>query len=785
MKLYTNNTTLDPELLAYTGKTEKLLIEDENFDKLQIGKLNKLNLMLRKVFVPEEINEWGLVWFDDGAYVRDEALPHKEPVLFLPFNTHVWVHSEPEEGWYFIETKDGDSGFVQKKRVRTDLPDPRAFMYKIQAGETPEDIARKFNLHYQEWVSWKNFLLYLVEFNGGKGNSEKGLYTTSTSKSREDQVQSAKSREGYKIWLPSVFSYTKPITDLHSNYKERVSATEEILQLRTPVQKANKILDYLQEDKKDFAMGALRSAETTGEFIAIQDALEATMSMESFMALFDDWEQIVIASWGPLLGGDEGLNQKRADFIIDMNTRGLASFIPTIFSMYLFATMYLDDAEEVLQLLDDNNRLKSMVLDVPNVKAVVEQKGIDLDQYEGEGGTMARGAWEGLTGSFGNDEAKYYGWSYKAEWLPVEFQQALEGGRASVITSFYSNPLNYVDYILLNIPSMAVGLVQGAITGTGHLFQGEWEEAGRDLIGPAMVVLGALGARLMPRTIYGPKGPGQFVMKNYTGPASSRAAVGRLASVMQLSPRMAGQMGVLISLIGEKGVKQVAKYVNKSSKHTMFVFRNGIAGLQALHKAKGNLVTARSYLGQLPALPGAPPITPLATSVGARMLINPKKLVAVPFSTTGRVMMNPDKNLTPMPKDLAKEVAFSERIAADIGDDIVIATRSSQQAVDGMFRKSGIPLQLKQLDPTKNVPRSMVANINKAYDSAAGHQVGGGAGWKGVHVFVEAPGLTKAKALNRWKNNLSSPSTKFKADGTIDRIRVYCDDGPIDLPLTK
>src|SRR5690606_39265670 len=101
-----------------------------------------------------------------------------------------------------------------------------------------------------------------------------------------------------------------------------------------------------------------------------------------------------------------------------------------------------------------------------------------------------------------------------------------------------------------------------------------------------------------------------------------------------------------------------------------------------------------------PSRPGraaAPSTTPAAgtraasaSTIASRLGINMANLEVAPGSSTGRVFRMRGSSAP------AREVAVADLAAADVGDDVILALRD-QPAVDGFFRSSGRPIQLKRL----------------------------------------------------------------------------------------
>ncbi|WP_366934415.1 peptidoglycan-binding protein [Corallococcus exiguus] len=142
----------------------------------------------------------GRVSNGDGVNLREQ--PHLSGTFKkkLSFNTRVFVCREFSGDWYFVTLEDGNSGFVYKKYISINLPDPGAVLHRIKKNEGALAIVKQ---HYK-WsaIQWgqdeRYYANVLVEANRGPGL--RGIY-----KPTEDAAwDTTQTREGYLIWIPSV-----------------------------------------------------------------------------------------------------------------------------------------------------------------------------------------------------------------------------------------------------------------------------------------------------------------------------------------------------------------------------------------------------------------------------------------------------------------------------------------------------------------------------------------------------------------------------------------------------
>lgn len=211
-----------------------------------------------------------------------------------------------------------------------------------------------------------------------------------------------------------------------------------------------------------------------------------------------------------------------------------------------------------------------------------------------------------------------------------------------------------------------------------------------------------------------------------------------------LGAKITGRVGKVAKALGE--VTEVAKLGKR------------IAGSKAAQKLK--TVLSKSKV----AVEARGAVSKIATRLGIDMKsLTPARGSKRVFQATGAKA------------PAAHEVALAERIAAEVGEDVVLARLPNQPAVDGFLKATGKPLQLKSV--TSSSPSKIVARANEAFQSASKH------GWSGVQVYVEAPNLKKADILARWGASGAVPAPKAGMKGVLERIRVFASDGNFDIPL--
>ncbi|MEJ3745004.1 SH3 domain-containing protein [Actinomycetes bacterium KLBMP 9797] len=187
-------------------------------------------------------------------------------------------------------------------------------------------------------------------------------------------------------------------------------------------------------------------------------------------------------------------------------------------------------------------------------------------------------------------------------------------------------------------------------------------------------------------------------------------------------------------------------------------------------EAKG---TADQTPDQPETAPGQPrPVadSPATVAVAKRLGIDLANLEPAPNSTSGRVFRPQGSGGHGAP-----EIRMADKLAAESGSDIVLPKQNNQAGIDGFYRDTGQPVQLKELPSAQ--PSKVVRRANDAFESARDH------GWSNVDLQISAPNMTQAQVLARWNAANATPAVKPMPGGHIHRIQVRCSDGVLHLPV--
>jgi hypothetical protein len=119
----------------------------------------------------------------------------------LKLNDKVFVRTELPDSWYSVVTDDRQEGYIWKKNVFLNPPEPKAKLYQVESGRTAYLIARDhFSKNIADDADLRFFVNALVYVNAGEGNPQKGIYRET------DDIgdwEKTKTTAGKYIWIPS------------------------------------------------------------------------------------------------------------------------------------------------------------------------------------------------------------------------------------------------------------------------------------------------------------------------------------------------------------------------------------------------------------------------------------------------------------------------------------------------------------------------------------------------------------------------------------------------------
>ncbi|MCX7748001.1 MAG: DUF4157 domain-containing protein [Clostridia bacterium] len=375
--------------------------------------------------------------------------------------------------------------------------------------------------------------------------------------------------------------------------------------LTTVEDKAAWIQKAMVENKSGTSHAILKvfkSSSTMFEFFALQELLD----MEKIIDFMSVNDAAMLGTIGPVFAGGEKLNKKRAQYIISA-VHMYGPDLGQVFILYIFNTMYPDDMKAVLKILASEKKMKQTILGMKYVVKVIEDQGVKVSDYpdrEWEGNDVLKGlkrfAEDGLNSSPGARNANFAVYQNDYEMLDEGYRKMADHVFMGATLGQLSTPggaaFAVFDNVSFGISSGVIGLGASLYSGTKNLAQGEVEQAVYELTGPALVVLSIVGPKIFGKgkDIKGPKGVGEFVMQEYTGPLAKDAA--RLNALLELNPNIKLNPAILLSYLKPEWAEAAAKYIKKDPQAMMLIYKEGIPAVEALYKAKGNLAKAAEIL---------------------------------------------------------------------------------------------------------------------------------------------------------------------------------------------
>jgi Domain of unknown function (DUF4157) len=316
---------------------------------------------------------------------------------------------------------------------------------------------------------------------------------------------------------------------------------------------------------------------STAEFIDIQSQL----NMSELLDELNDFEAVRMGTLGPVQGEVRNrLNRTRAGYLARM-TRDRQPEQGQVVALWMFGSMYGDDIQDVLTLLGADQSLRDTVDQMPDVLALFKQRGIDRNKFHDrhwKASDLASGPFNVAKSFLGSSEAAKSSRGQEYLFSDLELPEVYQKGMRETMNAQFERaltPRNLVlgelDYLAFNIPSSAVGLVSGTISGIEDVSQGYVRSGTEKLTGSAIFVVSvALGVRAF-------KGA-------------------RTAAMLDMTPEGQAALVRLRGSIGQAGIDRVAKYVQANSEAAFLVREQGVAGIEALEKAGGDVAKARAAL---------------------------------------------------------------------------------------------------------------------------------------------------------------------------------------------
>ena len=208
----------------------------------------------------------------------------------------------------------------------------------------------------------------------------------------------------------------------------------------------------------------------------------------------------------------------------------------------------------------------------------------------------------------------------------------------------------------------------------------------------------------------------------------------------------------------------------------------GLLMRQSAHKSAGDRRVALLLRTPTDQPPSDRPGSPATQTIAERLGVDLNDL-DVPRGSDGHSLKPKGAKNPP-----AREVQLADKLAAEAQDTFVFVKSRNEPGIDGFLKASQRSLQLKSLSGS-TVEAQTRGVINHANDAYANAQK---AGWAGVHLEMEVPEATRAQVQSAWTRAMPgapAATTRYQArlhpmaGGHIDRIRVHCHDGVIELRI--
>jgi len=134
---------------------------------------------------------------------RDKDLGAEGYRSFLKINERLFVLRK-YEGWYFITTQDGISGWVESQALAFNPPEPKAEIYEVRAGDSLWSIAKKkYNLSDETNKRLYINAIIFANYKANRGGNIRATKIPGTWELKDPYHYNPHLIEGTGIWLPS------------------------------------------------------------------------------------------------------------------------------------------------------------------------------------------------------------------------------------------------------------------------------------------------------------------------------------------------------------------------------------------------------------------------------------------------------------------------------------------------------------------------------------------------------------------------------------------------------
>ncbi|MFP2929015.1 hypothetical protein ACLESO_28210 [Pyxidicoccus sp. 3LG] len=322
-------------------------------------------------------------------------------------------------------------------------------------------------------------------------------------------------------------------------------------------------------------------------------ALQREVDMPRLVEALSEWNAVRLGALGPLEAEAASiLLEKRAAFLATaVEKHGMAK--AEVLALFVLHTAHDDEVRRLLGLLAEEKLLKRTLGAMEVVREELKQRGLaltDFPERDFRAGDLARGLGRAaedvatsipLVAGIRSVEA-----SALPSRLPPPYRAAYqEVEKAQYLGAFAPDnvALASFDHLTFGVPLGFYHLAAGTARGGASLARGEYEEATRQLAPAALMVglyAGGKGARAFREA------------------GLSRREGARLQAVVPREEALKAVLERLEAQVGERGVGELARYLQQSREAALLAAEWGETGALALHEARGNPIRAQATLAE-------------------------------------------------------------------------------------------------------------------------------------------------------------------------------------------
>jgi hypothetical protein len=327
-------------------------------------------------------------------------------------------------------------------------------------------------------------------------------------------------------------------------------------------------------------------------------ALQRRVDMARLVRTLDDWSAVRLGALGPVLPAASGiLNHKRASFLVTATQEyGVAQ--AEVFALFVINTSFDKDLEKVLRLLSGDKRVGQTLGQMAAARELLRQRGLYLADYpdrperflEDGGRGALEGAGELLSSTPMFQTGPMFGYVARKQQLPPPYRRALDEVESALAKKALEPGnvlLGVLDEMTFGAPLGFYYLLAGLGHGASSAFQGEYEQAARELTPVALVGALYAGGKGLSARSKARGAPG-------TSTGTARALQGlqlRLEELKATAERLRRQLG-------SEGLQELARYLRADPEAALLVAEGGEAGAAALYEARGNVPKAQAWLSE-------------------------------------------------------------------------------------------------------------------------------------------------------------------------------------------